>query len=174
MALQPSSTVNLRVNSSMICFYQEAKKLITDRIEGEIAKANESIANSKSETSKQETEELKNAYINKLMHILESDIKFIRPQPTREVIQRMPPTEPVKVRGTCLTLKNIPNATNYKEFCSVISKKLNFKSDFSDAPFNVLPRNARIYEAIKILYRDNKINQDELDKIVEECEKNKE
>lgn len=155
MTMSPSN-INLRVDLKIKCFIQLAKKLVVDSIETEIAKT--------------DNEEMKDALINKLGEILESDIKFIKTQMYNTYQQRTPPSVPVLVRGTHLKLKNISSVPKYRAFCTKIADMLNYASDFSNAPFNNLPKNARIYEALKTLSRERNLTQEELDKIVEECE----
>lgn len=150
------SNINLRVDLKIKCFIQLAKKLIVDNIENELAKA--------------DTDEMKDALIIKLGEILESDIKFVKTPVYTHYQERIPPSEPVRVRGTQLRLKNISTVSKYRVFCKKIADKLKYASDFSDAPFNTLPRNARIYEALKLLYHEKDFTQEDLDKIVEECE----
>ena len=57
-----------------------------------------------------------------------------------------------------------------KRFCSNIANMLGYASDFSDAPFNHLMKNTRIYEAIKYLYMSDQLDQDKLNQMVKDAE----
>ena len=152
----PQSSVALCVNLKMKGFIQDAKKVIIEKIESELDKT--------------DNIEMKNALVEKWKEALENDLKLVKNREPRETFQRAPPVEPVKVRGTRLLLKNINDANNYRKFCTTIATKLNYNSDFSDSPYCYRPKNARVYEAIKELYKTKNLTQEELDKIVEESE----
>jgi hypothetical protein len=136
-----------------------ARKCIVDSIEEEIEKT--------------DNEELREAFIEKLTDVLESDITFNKPKPTIlsvvNVQSQKIPSEPVSVRGTPLKLKNMDNVT-YRKFCTNIADMSGYASDFSDAPFNNIVKNARVYEAIKRLYLSGRIDQELLDNLVKEME----
>lgn len=149
-----ASNINLKIELRMKCFIQLARKSLIDNIESEL-----------SNTS---NEEMRDALITKLTEVLKSDLRLVTS--SGMVSTRTPPTEPVRVRGTRLRLKNIQDVNNYRKFCIAIADKLGYTSDFADSPFNTLPRNARIYEALKILFHEHNLTQMDLDKIVEECE----
>lgn len=152
-----SSKTHLRVDLKMKCFIQLARKCIVDNLEEEIEKT--------------DNEELKEALIEKLTDVLECDliINKIRPNPTTHISQRIP-NEPVSVRGTPLKLKNMSNNIVYRKFCTAIANSGGYAPDFSDAPFNNLLKNTRVYEAIRRLFTSGNIDQEALDKIVQEAE----
>lgn len=150
------SSVSLIVNLKIKGIIQEAKTVIIDKIENERNKAT--------------TDEMKEAFAEKWAEAIDGELKLIPKQTPREPFQRSPPTEPVHVRGTKLFLKNIKDANNYRKFCNNIATRLNYASDFSDAPYYYRPKNARVYEAIKELYKNQSLTQEELDKMVTDCE----
>lgn len=117
---------------------------------------------------------LKEKLIVKLSDIIESDLRLIKVNNKHHTstlnFNSKCPIAPVNIRGTNLYLKNISNVNDYKKFCKKISDMLGFNSDFSDSPFNHLPKNSRIYEAIKILHCNHNLVQKNLDKLVKECE----
>lgn len=154
-----SSNTHLRVELKMKCFVQLARKCIVDNLEAEIEKT--------------DNEELREALVEKLTEVLESDLVFNKPKPvvlSVVGIQQRVPTEPVNVRGTPLKLKNMPNSVVYRKFCTSVANILGYAPDFSDAPFNNLVRNTRVYEAIKRLYTSGRLDQDALDQLVQEAE----
>jgi len=155
-----SSNINLRVELKMKCFIQLARKCIVDNLEEEIEKT--------------DNEELREALVEKLTEVLENDLVLNKPKPiiltVNDIRPQRIPTEPVNIRGTPLKLKNMPSSIIYRRFCAKIASMLNFAPDFSDAPFNNLARNTRVYEAIKRLYNSGKIDQESLDQLVQESE----
>lgn len=155
-----SSNTHLRVELKMKCFIQLARKCIVDNIEEEIEKT--------------ENEALREALVDKLTEVLESDLVFNKPKPNVlpiiNVSQQRIPTEPVNIRGTPLKLKNMPNSVVYRKFCTSISDILGYAPDFSDSPFNNLVKNTRVYEAIRRLYSSGRIDQDTLDQLVQDAE----
>lgn len=150
-----SSNIHLRIENRMKCFIELARECIINNIEEEIEKVNDP--------------DLKNAFRNKLTEVLESDILITRPKSV--VILSAPKilTEPVNIRHTPLKLKNMSNSV-YRKFCSNIATMSGYAPDFSDAPFNNLSRNTRVYEAIKRLYNSGKITQEIIDQMVAEVE----
>lgn len=155
-----SSNTQLLVELKMKCFVQLARKCIVDNIEEEIGKT--------------DSEEMREALVEKLTEVLESDLVFNKPKPVIisnfNVQQQRIPTEPVNVRGTPLKLKNIPNNIVYRKFCTSIANLLGYSPDFSDAPFNNLVRNTRVYEGIKQLYMSGRMDQGYLDQLVQDAE----
>lgn len=150
------SSVSMIVNLKLKGIIQEAKTVIIDKIETERNKAT--------------SEEMKEAFAEKWAEAIDGELKLVPKQTPREPFQHSPPTEPVYVRGTRLFLKNIKDANNYRKFCNTIAERLSYTPDFSNAPFYNRPKNARVYEAIKQLYKDQGLTQEELDKIVADCE----
>lgn len=155
-----SSNNHLRVELKMKCFIQLARKCIVDNLEEEIEKT--------------DNDELREALVEKLTDVLESDLVFNKSKPAVISIvgiqQQKIPSEPVNVRGTPLKLKNMPNSVVYRKFCTSIANILGYSPDFSDSPFNNLVRNTRVYEAIKRLYNSGKMDQEFLDQLVQEAE----
>jgi hypothetical protein len=149
------SNITIKIDNILKDILKDARKLVINRI--------------KEEVSNNENKELNDALINKLTDILESDLRFVKQSYTREVVRNNPPTEPVKVRGTKLKLKNINNPTEYRKFCTIIAEQLGYLQDFTNSPFSNLPRNSRIYEAIRILHKDKNLTQEELDNLVDSC-----
>lgn len=152
-----SSNVQLRVDNKMKYFIQLARKCIVDSLEEEIEKT--------------ENEEMREALSLKLTEVLENDliINKIKPRTNFNVQYQRPPSDPVHVRGTSLKLKNINNVA-YKKFCNSIADILGYLADFSDAPFNNLSKNARVYEAIKRLYSSGRMDQEYLDQLIQDAE----
>lgn len=154
-----SSNTQLRVELKMKCCIQLARKCIVDSIEEEIEKTDG---------------ELREALIEKLTEVLENDLIIVKSKSTNTSVnyntQQRVPTEPVNVRGTPLKLKNMTSSMVYRRFCTNIANLLGYTSDFSDAPFNNLVKNTRIYEAIKRLYSSGRIDQELLDQMVREAE----
>lgn len=147
-----TTTVNNKIKLLTECSIRQARLMIIKTFEEEMKTT--------------DSKELKEALMSKITDMYEYDLVFDKPR----TINRVLPTGPVKVRGTTLTLKNIPNENNYRKFCAAIAEKLNYQSDFSDSPFKDYPKNTRIYEAIKSLYRQHDFTQDDLDEIVNFCE----
>lgn len=154
-----NSNINLRVDLKMKCFIQLARKCIVDNIEEEIEKT--------------DNEDLRKALIDKLTEVLENELILQKPKTVNLSSISAPvkkiPVEPVNVKGTPMFLKNM-NINAYRNFCKNISDTMGYEADFSDAPFNNLPRNSRIYVAIKKLYSSGKIDQESLDNLVLEAE----
>lgn len=156
-----SSSVNIKVDTKMKSILQLAKKTIIDNIELEIEKA--------------EDEEVRETFINRLTFVLEGELKIIKnnnSSPFKTFGKKNIPTAPVKVRGTNLYLKNMANSDSYNKFCTDIANKLGYESDFSNAPFAHIPKNNRVYEAIKILHFQQGLSQHDLDMLVIESETN--
>jgi hypothetical protein len=141
-----SSNIKLSIDLKLKCFMHLAKKDIVDNIEQEI--------------EKNDNEELRIAFIEMLNDVLNSELYLSKPKFNKL------PNEPVKIKGTPLKLQVMTNTTEFHNFCATIAKLSGYKSDFSDAPFNNLSKNARIYEAIRKLYISGNITQDILDDIV--------
>jgi len=152
-----SSNSHLLIQEKMKFLVQLARKCVIDNIEDEIAKA--------------ESEDIRSAYVDKLTEILESELVFNKPKTYVITVKHQGvPSEPVNVRGTSLKLKNMTNNVVYRKFCTSIANVLGYASDFSDAPFGNLPRNTRVYEAIKKLYSSGRLDQESLDQLVQEAE----
>ena len=98
----------------------------------------------------------------KLQDTMQGELRLF--QARSEPIRRVPQT-PVYIKGTNLSLKNL-DRDHYVRFCHAISNKLGYKNDFSDSPFVHCSRQNRVYEAIKVLYNEHNLNQEELDEIV--------
>lgn len=154
------STSTLRVDLKMKCFIQLARKCLVDNLEEEIEKT--------------ENPEIKESLIEKLTEVLECDIIFSRPRVYNNVNdynqRKKIPNEPVNVRGTPLKLRNMSNTVIYRKFSASIANILGYTPDFSDAPFSNIARNNRVYEAIKLLYKSGKMDQEQLDCLVTEAE----
>jgi hypothetical protein len=152
-----SSNIQLRVDNKMKYFIQLARKCILDSLEEEIEKT--------------ENEELREALSLKLTEVLENDliINKSRPRHNFNVQYQRIPTDPVYVRGTSLKLKNVNN-TAYKKFCNTIADIMGYTPDFSDSPFNNIPKNARVYEALKKLYSSGRMDQEYLDQLIQDAE----
>jgi hypothetical protein len=149
--------MNLTVDNKMKSFLQLARQHLVETIEAEIEKT-------------VDNEELRSVYISKLTDVLEGELKIIRSHPTDNFVRKNVPNAPVKVRGTNLYLKNIPNNEVYQKVCTAIARRLGFNDDFSDAPFIDLPKNNRVYEALRMLHYNQGLSQCSLDGIIKECE----
>jgi len=156
-----SSSVSKQVNIKMRSIIQLARECIVDKLNEEIKKAGDD-------------EELRNALIKKQNDVLElemeyNDNTFIKIKTMYKQPVKIP-SEPVIVRGTPLKLMNMTNNMAYRKLCANVAALMGFQPDFSDAPFNNLVKNTRVYEAIRRGYKAGRIDQDFLDQLVNEAE----
>jgi len=180
-----SSESNMRVNMIMASALNAAKQVIIDTLVHEIKEA--------------DTKELKDALYKKSIDVhmcnlsltKNSDLTFnnnarrqnnnhthnpyeinntnytrnITPKPFKT------PENPVKIRGTNLLLQVMTEPV-YKQFSILIARKLGYADNFSDAKFYVVgPKSENMYTALRIMYQNNDLSQDELDELVKEAHK---
>lgn len=153
--------VQLRVDIKMKCIIQLARKCIVDNLEQEIEKNNIN-------------DEYRDALIEKLTEILEGELVINKAKSVVVPVNaKRIPVDPVNIRGTPLKLKIMPDNAVYRRFCTNVANVLGYSSDFSDAPFNNLMKNTRVYEALKYLHVSGQLDQDKLDQMVKTAETEK-